>query len=105
MSTKIKTTETLDEKITVRYTSSELNNFKEKATRLGMKPSAYIRDKSVNGKERSSHAMKKMIAAKVTAQKHIDQLYELLEMTESDSVPKKDIINLLKEARKECETL
>lgn len=104
MSIKIKK-ERLDKKETVRYTSEEFDVISEKAKELGMKPSAYIRDKTINGKERSSYAIKKMITAKITAQKHIDQLYELLETTNSDSVPKENIIQLLEEARKECTVL
>ena len=46
-----------------------------------------------------------MSKAVITANKHVDQLHEILLSAESDSVPKDLLISFLEEARKECASL
>lgn len=104
MKSKIKRSP-LTEKVTTRYTDDEYSMVKAKADSYDMPISNYIRDVTVNGTERKVYAKRRMSKAVITANKHIDQLYELVASTETTTVPKDLIITFLEEARKECASL
>ena len=104
MKSKIKRSP-LTEKVTTRYTDDEFSMVKAKADSYAMPISNYIRDVTVNGSERMVYAKRRMSKAVITANKHVDQLHEILLSTESDSVPKDLLIPFLEEARKECASL
>lgn len=97
--------ETLSERVTVRFTPTQLSIIRSKANELGMTHTAYIQDKSVNGRERMNNTKRKLIIATINAQKHLDQLYELLDSTQSNNIPKETIYNFLNNARKEINYL
>ena len=104
MKSKIKKN-SLTKKVTTRYTDEEHEMLKGKADSYAMPISNYIRDITVNGTERKVYAKRNMSKAIITANKHVDQLYEMVSSTETDTIPKDLIINFLEEARKECKNL
>ena len=104
MNTKNKK-EILDIRKTLRFTPREFNVLNQKAEELDMSFTKYSHDKLVNGKERTTHAKRKMNEAIVLARKNIDQLYDLLESTTADYVSKESIRQLLEEEKKECDAL
>ena len=89
----------------VRFTERNYNELDKSAQELDMPFNTYVQDILMEGNQRKLYAKRKMVTAIVTANRHIDQIYELLAATESDYISKESIINLLEEARKDCETL
>jgi len=75
-------------KHTVLYTPAEDRRLQEESNKLGMKTSVYIRDRSLNGRERNSQKNKFMCTTLVTISHGIDAIYDFGVMTNSDDVKK-----------------
>lgn len=90
---------------TLRFTETDYNALDKNAQALDMPFNTYAQDILMEGNQRKLYAKRKMVTAIITANRHIDQIYELLETTESDYISKESIINLLEEAKKECVAL
>ncbi len=93
----------LDTPKSIRFTSDEVKELEKKASELGMNFNAFVRDKAVGGKERTTYAKKLVIKSKVLANTQRDRIYELFETTPSDFVSKEQIRKILEETRKECD--
>lgn len=89
----------------LRFSKRQLDKLNASANELNMPFATYAQDKLNNGKERTTYAKRKMMVAIATANKHIDEIYELLATTDSEYISKDELIRYLKTAKKECETL
>lgn len=102
---KKKECDRLDHIKPLRFSKKQIDKLEASANELSMPFATYAQDKLVNGKERTTYAKRKMMTAITTANKHIDELYELLATTDSEYISKDELVRYLKTAKKECEIL
>lgn len=95
--------EKLDVRITVRFTLGEAKLVNETADELGMQASTYIRDRIVNGRERSNYSKRKLCTTLVTMNQYLDQFQDTVLSMDGDSIPKEELIPFIEKLRKECE--
>jgi len=92
-------------KHTVLYTPAEDRRLQEESNKLGMKTSVYIRDRSLNGRERNSQKNKIMCTTLVTISHGIDAIYDLVYKTDDDCISKKELIPIIDNMKEGCEKI
>ena len=90
---------------TVRFSNSELLKVEKEAAIYQMTPSTYMRDKILNGKERTNYNRRIMNTRMVEVTRAIDNMYDYLANVDSDYVPKTELIPLFDNVKKGCNAL
>lgn len=92
-----------DQRITLRLTPTQKNKLQSEANLYGMSFNSYCQDKLVNGKQRQAYANRTRLTRLVTVQKAINDLKDYLEKTDSDTVPKAELLPLVDTLKKGCD--
>ena len=90
---------------TVRYTKTEDSKIEKEAATYQMDVSAYIRDKSLNGKERKNYQRRITNTRIVEISHAVDIIYDHIAKTNSDYILKTDLIPLIDNVKKGCNAL
>lgn len=97
-----KNKEPRDQVVHTRFSKSEKAKILEKAQIYDMDLSTYCRDKTLNGRERSNYYRRKMNTKIVEITKATNELYDYLARTDSDMIPKADLLPLVDNIKKGC---
>lgn len=90
------------ERITLRMTPSQKNILMKEANKFQMPLSTYAADKLLGGKKINKYARRIMCTTLVTASNSIDEIFDIIEATDSDYIEIAKILPPLNNARKEC---
>lgn len=97
-----KVKENRDQMITPRFTKTEIEKLKAEASLFNMPLSTYCRDKLLKGKERNNYYRRNVNTKLVEITKATNDIYDYLARTDSDFVPKTDLIPLIDNIKKGC---
>jgi len=91
--------------IPVRYTIEELKRLEAAANALDMPVSTYIRDKSLNGKERNRYTKKQICKTIVQVENLIAGVIYDVKEKDSETIEVNKIIPKLEQAKEVCDKL
>lgn len=89
-----------DQKMTQRYTSAQRDDIENRARQFGMQPSVYIASTMCSEATIKKHTKYLKCHQAVLLTTFTNRLYDLINRTDSDSVPKAELIPIVDDIQK-----
>lgn len=87
--------------LSFRCTDEQKEQILKNAAALNMPYSTYICDKVLKGKERNNYARRKMVTTLITTSSYLDQICNLIDADDSETIDKNKLVPIIEYAREE----